>query len=234
MRGRRSSRTASGSRADHVVLAVGHSARDTFQMLHRARRPHRGQALFDRLSHRAPAVADRPLPLRRTGRATRSSAPPTTSSCTTAATAARSTASACARAARWWRRPPSPGGVVTNGMSQYSRNERNANAGIVVGITPEDYPGASARRHRLPAPLGGARLRAGRRHLRRARPAASATSSPAAPRRRFGAVLPSYKPGRAPGRSQRRACPTTRSRRSARRSPPSTGRSRASRCTTPC
>jgi uncharacterized FAD-dependent dehydrogenase len=35
-----------------------------------------------------------------------------------------------------------PGRVVTNGMSQYSRNERNANAGIVVGITPEeDYPG---------------------------------------------------------------------------------------------
>jgi hypothetical protein len=33
------------------------------------------------------------------------------------------------------------GGVVTNGMSQYSRNERNANSGIVVGITPEDFPG---------------------------------------------------------------------------------------------
>jgi len=33
-----------------------------------------------------------------------------------------------------------PGRVVTNGMSQYSRNERNANAGLVVGITPEDYP----------------------------------------------------------------------------------------------
>lgn len=34
------------------------------------------------------------------------------------------------------------GGVVTNGMSQYSRNERNANAAIVVGIEPEkDYPG---------------------------------------------------------------------------------------------
>jgi uncharacterized FAD-dependent dehydrogenase len=31
------------------------------------------------------------------------------------------------------------GRVVTNGMSQYSRNERNANAGIVVGITPDDY-----------------------------------------------------------------------------------------------
>src|SRR5205085_12096500 len=34
-----------------------------------------------------------------------------------------------------------PQRVVTNGMSQYSRNERNANAGIVVGITPDDYPG---------------------------------------------------------------------------------------------
>jgi uncharacterized FAD-dependent dehydrogenase len=34
-----------------------------------------------------------------------------------------------------------PGRVVTNGMSQYSRNERNANAGIVVGITPDDFPG---------------------------------------------------------------------------------------------
>jgi uncharacterized FAD-dependent dehydrogenase len=34
-----------------------------------------------------------------------------------------------------------PNRVVTNGMSQYSRNERNANAGIVVGITPHDYPG---------------------------------------------------------------------------------------------
>ena len=33
------------------------------------------------------------------------------------------------------------GRVVTNGMSQYSRNERNANAGIVVGISPADYPG---------------------------------------------------------------------------------------------
>ena len=34
-----------------------------------------------------------------------------------------------------------PGRLVTNGMSQYSRDERNANAAIVVGITPEqDYP----------------------------------------------------------------------------------------------
>jgi len=33
-----------------------------------------------------------------------------------------------------------PGHVVTNGMSQYSRAERNANAGLVVAITPNDYP----------------------------------------------------------------------------------------------
>ena len=33
------------------------------------------------------------------------------------------------------------GRVVTNGMSQYSRAERNANSAIVVGITPDDYPG---------------------------------------------------------------------------------------------
>lgn len=35
------------------------------------------------------------------------------------------------------------GHVVTNGMSQYSRNERNANSAIVVGITPEDFPHTS-------------------------------------------------------------------------------------------
>ncbi|MDG1733483.1 MAG: NAD(P)/FAD-dependent oxidoreductase [Thalassotalea sp.] len=33
------------------------------------------------------------------------------------------------------------GRLVTNGMSQYSRHERNANSAIVVGISPEDYPG---------------------------------------------------------------------------------------------
>ncbi len=34
-----------------------------------------------------------------------------------------------------------PNHLVTNGMSQYSRNERNANAAIVVSVTPQDYPG---------------------------------------------------------------------------------------------
>jgi len=52
-----------------------------------------------------------------------------------------------------------PGRVVTNGMSQYSRNERNANAGIVVGITPEaDYPGHPLAGISGSAAVGGARL----------------------------------------------------------------------------
>ena len=80
-----------------------------------------------------------------------------------------------------------PGRVVTNGMSQYSRNERNANAGIVVGITPARL----SRRH----PLAGIAFQRhweerafelGGGELRRAGAAASATSSPAAPRRALG------------------------------------------------
>ena len=46
------------------------------------------------------------------------------------------------------------GRVVTNGMSQYSRNERNANSGIVVGITPAGLSRRSARRSRVSTPLG--------------------------------------------------------------------------------
>ena len=93
-------------RADHVVLAVGHSARDTFEMLH-ARgvyieakpfsigfRIEHPQSLID--ARRFGPQAGHPC-----------SARPTTSWCTTAATAARSTASACAPAAPWSRRPPS-------------------------------------------------------------------------------------------------------------------------------
>jgi uncharacterized protein len=55
-----------------------------------------------------------------------------------------------------------PGRVVTNGMSQYSRNERNANAGIVVGIDPSDFPVDAAAFHAalgehvaIPDTLGG-------------------------------------------------------------------------------
>ena len=87
------------------------------------------------------------------------------------------------------------GRVVTNGMSQYSRNERNANAGIVVGITPEqDYPGD---------PLAGMELQ---RELE-AKAYALGGNNYAAPGQligdflegkpstKFGTVQPSYTPG---------------------------------------
>ncbi len=58
-----------------------------------------------------------------------------------------------------------PGRVVTNGMSQYSRNERNANAGLVVGITPEDYPhDPAAFEAALGATHGVQHLREGQAH----------------------------------------------------------------------
>ena len=85
---------------DHVVLAVGHSARDTFEMLfdqgvYIEAKPF---SIGFRIEH-PQSLIDRarfgPQP------GTRCSAPPTTSWCTTAPTAAPSTASACARAARW-------------------------------------------------------------------------------------------------------------------------------------
>jgi uncharacterized FAD-dependent dehydrogenase len=90
-----------------------------------------------------------------------------------------------------------PGRVVTNGMSQYSRAERNANAGIVVGISPEDYPGG---------PLAGIDFQ--RHWEERAFSAGGGTY--AAPAQRvedflkarastgLGEVIPSYKPGVTP------------------------------------
>jgi uncharacterized FAD-dependent dehydrogenase len=124
----------------HVVLAIGHSARDTFEMLHQRGvfmeakafsigfRIEHPQSLIDRAQFGPNAgnpllgAADYKLVHH--------------------ASNGRSVYSFCM----------CPGGtvvaatsevgrVVTNGMSQYSRNERNANSGIVVGISPEDYPG---------------------------------------------------------------------------------------------
>jgi uncharacterized FAD-dependent dehydrogenase len=82
--------------ADHVVLAVGHSARDTFSMLHE-----RG-VFMEAKPFSVGFRVEHPQSL-----IDRARFGPTTSSCTTRATGARSTASACARAARWSRRRPS-------------------------------------------------------------------------------------------------------------------------------
>jgi hypothetical protein len=126
--------------ADHVVLAVGHSARDTFRMLHdrgvqveakpfsigfRVEHP---QSLVDRArwgksaGHPLLGAADYKL----------------VHHCSNG----RSVYSFCmCPGGTVVAAASEPGRVVTNGMSQYSRNERNANSGIVVGITPADYPG---------------------------------------------------------------------------------------------
>ncbi|MBY0428959.1 MAG: hypothetical protein K2Q32_07045, partial [Alphaproteobacteria bacterium] len=89
------------------------------------------------------------------------------------------------------------GRVVTNGMSQYSRAERNANAGIVVGITPDDYPGG---------PLAGVAFQ--RKWESAAFVAGGGTyAAPAqrvgdfikgVPSTKLGSVIPSYKPGVTP------------------------------------
>ncbi len=128
-------------RSEHVILALGHSARDTFRMLHsrdvymeakpfsvgfRIEHP---QSLIDRArlgkfaGHPKLGAADYKLVHHaKNGRSVYSFC-----MCPGGTVVAATS---------------EPNRVVTNGMSQYSRNERNANAGIVVGITPEvDYPG---------------------------------------------------------------------------------------------
>ena len=124
----------------HVVLAVGHSARDTFKMLYERGvyveakafsigfRIEHPQSLIDRCRFGNHAgnpllgAADYKLVHHcRNGRSVYSFC------MCPGGTVVAATSEA--------------GHVVTNGMSQYSRNERNANSGIVVGITPEDYPG---------------------------------------------------------------------------------------------
>ncbi len=126
--------------ADHVVLAIGHSARDTFAMLHErgvfmeakpfsiGLRIEHPQSLIDACrfgtfaGHPTLGAADYKLVHHSTNGRSVYSFCMCPGGTVVAATS-------------------EPGRVVTNGMSQYSRNERNANAGIVVGITPADYPG---------------------------------------------------------------------------------------------
>jgi hypothetical protein len=125
-------------RADRAVLAPGHSARDLFEALH-ARgvfleakplsiglRVEHPQSLIDRARF-GPFVGDRRLGAAdyrlvhhaRSGRSVYSFC-----MCPGGTVVAATS---------------EPERVVTNGMSQYSRDDRNANAGIVVGFTPDDY-----------------------------------------------------------------------------------------------
>jgi uncharacterized protein len=124
--------------ADHIVLAIGHSARDTFEMLHERGvymeakpfsvgfRIEHPQSLIDRArfgpfaGNAMLGAADYKLVHHaKNGRSVYSFC-----MCPGGTVVAATS---------------EEGRVVTNGMSQYSRNERNANAGIVVGINPVDY-----------------------------------------------------------------------------------------------
>ena len=186
---------ASGERiaANHVVLAVGHSARDTFEMIHKRGifieakpfsigfRIEHPQSLIDNARHGPNAqhpilgAADYKLVHHASnGRSVYSFC-----MCPGGTVVASASEEGC---------------VVTNGMSQYSRNERNANAGIVVGITPEvDFPGD---------PLAGMELQ--RKWERQAYLLGGSTyQAPGQlvgdflanqPSTEFGAVTPSYTP----------------------------------------
>ncbi len=124
--------------ADHVVLAIGHSARDTFRMLYR-RNVHIEPKPFSigfRIEH--------PQHMINAVRFGQHGGTPALGAadyklvhhCSND----RSVYSFCmCPGGQVVAAASETGGVVTNGMSHYSRNERNANSGIVVGITPADF-----------------------------------------------------------------------------------------------
>ncbi|MFZ5503656.1 MAG: NAD(P)/FAD-dependent oxidoreductase [Pseudomonadota bacterium] len=187
---------ASGERipTSHLVLAVGHSARDTFEMLH-----HRGIfieakpfSIGFRIEH-PQSLIDRARYGKNAGNPQLGAAD---YKLVHHASNGRSVYSFCMCPGGTVVAATSEAGrVVTNGMSQYSRNERNANAGIVVGITPEvDYPDD---------PLAGVEFQ--RRWESRAYELGGGTyQAPGQllgdflagrPSTKFGEVLPSYTPG---------------------------------------
>jgi uncharacterized FAD-dependent dehydrogenase len=126
-------------RADHVVMALGHSSRDTFTMLYQ-----RGVAMEAkplsigfRIEH-PQSVIDRARWGRHAGHPSLGAAD---YKLVHHAGNGRSVYSFCmCPGGTVVAATSEPGRVVTNGMSQYSRNERNANAGMVVGIDPRDFP----------------------------------------------------------------------------------------------
>ena len=182
--------------AGHIVLAVGHSARDTFEMLHR-RGVHIEAKAFSigvRIEH--------PQSLIDHARFGRNAGNPLLGA------ADYKLVHHCGNGRSAYSFCMCPGGtvvaatseagrVVTNGMSQYSRNERNANSAIVVGVTPADYPdgavdalaGIAFQRHweGLAFEAGGSNYSA---------PVQLVGDFLAGrPSTAFGAVLPSYTPG---------------------------------------
>ncbi len=134
--------TSSGERLEsrHIVLAVGHSARDTFQMLYDTgvKIEPKPFSIGFRIEH-PQSVIDRARFGDEAGNSILGAADyKLVHHCENG----RSVYSFCmCPGGTVVAASSEEGGVVTNGMSQYTRNERNANAAIVVGISPEkDYP----------------------------------------------------------------------------------------------
>ncbi|MDP3796725.1 MAG: NAD(P)/FAD-dependent oxidoreductase [Polaromonas sp.] len=180
-------------RADHVVMALGHSSRDTFAMLH-ARGVYIEAKPFSigfRVEH-PQGIIDRARWGRHAGHPALGAAE---YKLVHHASNGRSVYSFCmCPGGTVVAATSEPGRVVTNGMSQYSRNERNANAGIVVGIDPRDYPGHALAgidlQRRLESHayvLGGSNYQA---------PAQLVGDFVAGrPSTALGSIVPSYKPG---------------------------------------
>ncbi|MDM4772035.1 NAD(P)/FAD-dependent oxidoreductase [Solimonas sp. SE-A11] len=184
-------------RADHVILALGHSARETFRMLE-ARKVFMEAKPFSvgfRIEH-PQSIIDRARLGRYAGHPLLGAAD---YKLVHHAANGRSVYSFCmCPGGTVVAATSEPNRVVTNGMSQYSRNERNANAGIVVGISPEDYPGGVAA-----GPLAGIALQE-ELESRAYVLGGSNYQAPAQlvgdfiagkPSTALGAVEPSYKPG---------------------------------------
>ena len=124
---------------NHAVLALGHSARDTFVMLHRRGVAMQAKAfsIGVRIEH-PQSVIDQARWGRHAGHPLLGAAD---YKLVHHAQNGRAVYSFCmCPGGTVVAATSEPGRVVTNGMSQYSRNERNANAGMVVAIDPPDYP----------------------------------------------------------------------------------------------
>ena len=131
--------TTTELRADHVVVALGHSARDTFAMLYErgVQMQAKPFSIGFRIEH-PQGVIDRARWGRHAGHSLLGAAD---YKLVHHAANGRAVYSFCmCPGGTVVAATSEPGRVVTNGMSQYSRAERNANAGMVCAISPEDYP----------------------------------------------------------------------------------------------
>ena len=156
----------------HVVLALGHSSRDTFVMLHQ-----RGVALQAK-SFSVGVRIEHPQSVIDQARWGRHAGQPLLGAADYKlvhhAHNGRAVYSFCmCPGGTVVAATSEPGRVVTNGMSQYSRNERNANAGMVVGIDPSDYPLDMAAWQAAFGETTGAELAQEARHLAQQQPPAT-------------------------------------------------------------